>query len=110
METKAGKAPASATAPNPQATPRPADPTAAPAEVDRAQPANPADAASGRQQVSITVSAKAPTMDAVQAFLDGLRGDGRLLAIDKATVTVATGSFDVQVEALTFVQTEGSGR
>lgn len=69
-----------------------------------------ADPASGRQQVRISIVATAPTMDAVQAFLDGLRDADRLLAIDKATVTEAAGEFSVTVEAITFLQTDGSAR
>ncbi|MDT0158035.1 hypothetical protein Q9R19_10410 [Microbacterium sp. ARD32] len=70
----------------------------------------PAPAASGRQQVRITIAVTAPTMDAVTTFLDGLRGSGRLLAVDKTTVTDGSGGFDVRVEAITFLQTDGSAR
>ncbi|WP_193597241.1 hypothetical protein [Microbacterium sp. YJN-G] len=84
----------------------PAD-AATPADPAAADSAAGAAAATDRQQVPITVSAKAYTMEAVQAFLDGLRGDARLLAVDKVTVTEGTDGFGIQLEALTFMRTDG---
>jgi len=70
-------------------------------------PADPsALAAADRMQVSVSVSAKAPTMDAVQAFLDGIRDDARLLAIDTVTVTEAADRLDVKAEIIVFMRTD----
>lgn len=81
---------------------------ASPASGDAA--AKPADATSGRQQVRVSIAASAPTMDAVRQFLDGLRDADRLIAIDKATVTAGSDGFDIKVEAITFLRTDGSAQ
>lgn len=60
-------------------------------------------AAPGRQQIPITVVVNAPDMNAVQAFLDGLRGPGRLLGVDKVTVTGSDAGFTVNLDLFAFV-------
>ncbi|WP_417555196.1 hypothetical protein [Microbacterium sp.] len=103
------KTTASAADANAAATSADANGTAAsPASGDTA--AKPADAASGRQQVRVSIAVSAPTMDAVQQFLDGLRDAQRLVAIDKATVTAGSDGFDIKVEAITFLRTDGSAQ
>lgn len=67
-------------------------------------------AASGRQQVRISIAVSAPTMDAVQQFLDGLRDADRLIAIDTASVTAGSDGFDIKVEAIAFLRTDGSAQ
>jgi len=67
----------------------------------------PAPVGGSRQQIPITVVANAADMTAVQAFLDGLRGSGRLLGIDKVEVTGSDGSFVVNLDVLAFVSPDG---
>lgn len=71
--------------------------------------ATPNTAAAGRQQVPLTVTATAADMNAVQAFLDGLRGSGRLLGVDKVTVTGTEGNFAVILDLFAFVSPSTTG-
>ena len=62
----------------------------------------------GRQQVDFVISAQAADMAQATAFLDALRAGPRLLNSITATTTQSgEGTFDVQISALTFVDTEG---
>ena len=56
-----------------------------------------------RQQIPLTVTATAPEMTAVQTFLDGLRGSGRLLGVDKATVQGGNGNLSITLALVAFV-------
>ncbi|MGN8025418.1 hypothetical protein [Microbacterium sp. 22242] len=62
-----------------------------------------ATAVDGREQIPLTVTATAADLTAVQSFLDGLRGSGRLLGVDKVTVQGANGSLTVNLALLAFV-------
>lgn len=66
-----------------------------------------------REQIPLTVTATAADLTAVQGFLDGLRGSGRLLGVDKVTVQGANGNLTVNLALLAFVApgpTTGSGK
>ncbi|VXB54900.1 conserved exported hypothetical protein [Microbacterium sp. 8M] len=56
-----------------------------------------------RQQIPLTVTATAPDMTAAQNFLDGLRGSGRLLGVDKATVQGGDGNLSITLDLVAFV-------
>ena len=97
---------APAPAPTPSATEGATDPTAG-TTTDAAAPLD-AGAATGRQQVDFVISATADDMEQATAFLDALRAGPRLLNSITATTTQSgEGTFDVQISALTFVDTEG---
>lgn len=70
--------------------------------------AAPTPVAAARQQIPIAVVANASDMTAVQAFLDGLRGSGRLLGVDKVDVTGSDGSFVVNLDVLAFVRPDAA--
>ena len=106
--------PAPASAETPAADGTVPDPTA---PIDAAQGV--ADAAAGqggtaapvvsaRSQVELSISIKAPDIASAFAFIDALGGGPRAVAIDKAVVTGSPGDFDVQITALTFIQSDGS--
>jgi len=81
---------------------------AATADGATADAATAGDPASGRTQVDFAISAKALDMGQVTAFLDALRAGPRLLnSIDVTTSTSSEGTIDVQVSALTYLDTEG---
>lgn len=64
--------------------------------------------ASGRTQVDFAISAKALDMGQVTAFLDALRAGPRLLSsVTVTTSTSSEGTIDVQISALTYLDTEG---
>ncbi len=56
-----------------------------------------------RQQIPIAVIASVPDAAAAQAFLDGLRGSSRLLAVNKATLAPGNVGFEVHVDLLAFL-------
>jgi hypothetical protein len=62
---------------------------------------------SGRQQVDFTILVTADDMAQATAFLDALRNGPRLLSSITATTTQTGTAVDVQVSALTFVDSEG---
>lgn len=67
-----------------------------------------AGAAAGRQQVDFVISATATDMEQATAFLDALRAGPRLLNNISAAMTHSgEGAVDVQISALTYVDTEG---
>ncbi|GAA4480331.1 GspMb/PilO family protein [Microbacterium panaciterrae] len=68
----------------------------------------PGSAGSGRQQIPITIAVTAPDMTAVQAFLDGLRGSDRLLAVDKVTVHPDPGGPKIQIDLFAFVSPDAT--
>lgn len=93
-------------APTPEATVEAADPTDGTAA--EAGPASAPGAAAGRQQVDFVISATAADIAQATAFLDALRTGPRLL--NNVTATMAPsggGGIDVQISALTYVDTEG---
>ncbi|MCE4027660.1 GspMb/PilO family protein [Microbacterium sp. Au-Mic1] len=61
-----------------------------------------------RQQIPLTVTATAADMSAVQTFLDGLRGSGRLLGVDKVEVQGGNGNLTVTLTLLAFVASDNS--
>ncbi|WP_127475537.1 hypothetical protein [Microbacterium sulfonylureivorans] len=61
----------------------------------------------GRQQVDFTIAVTANDMAQVTRFLDALRAGPRLLAGITATTTLTGTAVEVQVSALTFVDSEG---
>jgi len=61
-------------------------------------------AASDRVQVELSIRITAPDMASAFAFLDGLRAGPRAIAIDSTTATSTADGFDVQITALTFLQ------
>ncbi|KAF2411680.1 hypothetical protein B1729_18965 [Microbacterium sp. B35-04] len=92
-------------APTPEATEAATDTTTG--TTDAAAPVDPIINA-GRQQVDFVISAQAADMAQATAFLDALRAGPRLLNSITATTTQSgEGTFDVQISALTFVDTEG---
>ncbi len=96
---------APAPAPTPEATEGATDTTTG--TTDAAAPVDPVVTA-GRQQVDFVISATAADMAQATAFLDALRAGPRLLNSITATTTQSgEGTFDVQISALTFVDTEG---
>lgn len=66
-----------------------------------------ASVASTRRQIELSVRVTASDMPSVFVFLDGLRAGPRAIAIDQVTVTGSPGSFDVQITAFTFIQSDG---
>ena len=62
-----------------------------------------------RQQIPLTVTATAADMTAVQTFLDGLRGSGRLLGVDKVTVQGGNGNLTVNLALFAFVAPASGG-
>lgn len=66
-------------------------------------------AAAGRQQIPLAVVASVADAGVAQAFLDGLRGSARLLAVDKVTLVPANGSLELRVDVLAFLTTAGTG-
>lgn len=60
-------------------------------------------AAAAREQIPIAVVARVPDAASAQAFLDGLRGSARLLAVDKATLAPGSGGLDLHVDLLAFL-------
>jgi hypothetical protein len=96
---------APAPAPTPEATEGATDTTTG--TTDAAASVDPIVTA-GRQQVDFVISATAADMAQATAFLDALRAGPRLLNSITATTTQSgEGTFDVQISALTFVDTEG---
>jgi len=59
----------------------------------------------GRAQATFTIGVSAPGMDSATAFLDELRKGPRLLSIVKTTAT-GSGVVDLQIDALTYVDSE----
>ncbi|QMU96530.1 hypothetical protein FVO59_04390 [Microbacterium esteraromaticum] len=64
----------------------------------------------GQLQIPIEVTATATDMADVIAFLDGLRGRGRVIAVDKVVVSGSAGELAVTVSAFVFVSTQGASR
>lgn len=62
----------------------------------------------GELQIPVEVTATATDMADVIAFLDGLRGQGRVIAIDKVVVSGSAGELAVTVSAFVFVSTDGA--
>lgn len=60
-------------------------------------------ATAAREQIPVAVIASVPDAVAAQAFLDGLRGSARLLAVDKATLTPGNGGLEIRVDLLVFL-------
>lgn len=103
--------PAAAPAPAPEPTPTPA-PTAGATDAAAGGSATTPDAsadaaaASGRQQVDFVIQATATDMAQATAFLDALRAGPRLLSnVTATTAQSAEGAIDVQITALTYVDT-----
>ena len=84
-----------------------ADGAAADATAADAAAVDPDAALSGRQQVDFTILVTADDMAQATAFLDALRNGPRLLSSITATTTQTGTAVDVQVSALTFVDSEG---
>lgn len=64
--------------------------------------------ATGRQQVDFEIRASAVDMAQATAFLDALRSGPRLLSSVTASATQSgSGSVDIQISALTYVDSEG---
>ncbi|WP_169582757.1 MULTISPECIES: hypothetical protein [Microbacterium] len=61
----------------------------------------------GRQQIDFEIAIKANEMDQVTKFLDGLRAGPRLLSSITATATQTGTAIEVQIKALTFIDSEG---
>jgi len=59
--------------------------------------------AAGKEQIPVTVIATVPDAAAAQAFLDGMRGSDRLLAVDKAALSPGNGGLQLHVDLLAFV-------
>jgi len=76
------------------------------ADASAADPAT-APASDDRMQVAISIQVIAPDIESAQKFLDGLRAGPRAIAFDDVTVTESTDGFDVSVEALAFIRTQG---
>lgn len=96
-----------AVAPAPESTADPAD--EASDESATGETGSPApQPMAGRQQVDFVIAATGSDMAQVIAFVDALRSGPRLLSnITVRTQQAASGSVDVQVTALTYVDTEG---
>lgn len=62
----------------------------------------------GELQIPVEVTATATDTSDIIAFLDGLRGQGRLIAIDKVVVSGSAGELAVTVSAFVFVSTDGA--
>lgn len=101
--------PAAAPAPAPEPTPAPtAGATDAATGGSATTPDASAGAAatSGRQQVDFAIQATATDMAQATAFLDALRAGPRLLSnVTATTAQSAEGAIDVQITALTYVDT-----
>jgi hypothetical protein len=65
------------------------------------------DALQGRQQIDFEIMITANEMDQVTAFLDALRAGPRLLSSVTATATQTGTAIEVQITALTFVDSKG---
>lgn len=102
--------PAAAPAPAPETTPTPA-PTAGATDAAAGGPATTPDASAdaattGRQQVDFAIQATATDMAQATAFLDALRAGPRLLSnVTATTAQNGEGAIDVQITALTYVDT-----
>ena len=105
--------PAAAPAPAPEPTPTPA-PTAGATDAATGESATTPDATadaggattSGRQQVDFVIQATAIDMAQATAFLDALRAGPRLLSnVTATTAQNGEGAIDVQITALTYVDT-----
>ena len=62
----------------------------------------------GELQIPVEVTATATDASDIIAFLDGLRGQGRVIAIDKVVVSGNAGELAVTVSAFVFVSTDGA--
>lgn len=103
-------APEPAPAPDDPANVAPADGTTTTPTDSAATPdgSTPEADVSGRQQVDFVITATAADMAQVTAFLDALRSGPRLLSsIQVITAQTGDGAIDLQVTALTYVDSEG---
>ncbi len=94
------------------AAPAPAAPAEGESAADdgSAEPVAPVDPnapVTGRQQIDFTILVTANDMAQATAFLDALRDGPRLLSSITAATTVTGTAVEVQVNALTFVDSEG---